>query len=199
MGRQQQTKKKVSSNRVYKKATLKDKIKLAVTGADPYSNAVARGEEKLREKIKKVASHVGNKLGVPKRLKQVIGKAVKGGAVVTSATRLASKLMSPSLLPQLAAKKFLKLGLTLPGSKYIGPGNPLNLGAPVTSADAAAYRHDKAYDHYIQSGIPASDVYTKFSKADEQLMKESDITTVHGLATYGGMGLKKMFLGRLKE
>lgn len=37
-------------------------------------------------------------------------------------------------------------GLTWPGHKYLGPGNSLNKGPPVDAVDAAAYRHDLAYD-----------------------------------------------------
>ncbi|GLH16689.1 Uncharacterized protein GBIM_20922 [Gryllus bimaculatus] len=37
------------------------------------------------------------------------------------------------------------LHMTLPGSKYIGPGNSLNAGEPVNNADTIAFLHDWAY------------------------------------------------------
>nr|QTZ83186.1 MAG: putative VP1 [Periparus ater parvoviridae sp.] len=40
-----------------------------------------------------------------------------------------------------------KAGLTLPGYKYLGPGNSTNLGTPNNEVDAIAYWHDKAYEH----------------------------------------------------
>jgi len=82
-------------------------------------------------------------------------------------------------------------GVVMPGSKYIGPGNPMNLGKPLNSADAAARLHDMDYDKILKSGVKPSKLYVGYSKADERLMKRSDVTTVHGLATYGGMAVKK--------
>ena len=35
--------------------------------------------------------------------------------------------------------------LTLPGYKYLGPGNPVNNGEPTDYADSVAQRHDQQY------------------------------------------------------
>lgn len=40
-----------------------------------------------------------------------------------------------------------KGGYTLPGHKYIGPGNELDRGAPIDVDDAIALEHDKAYQN----------------------------------------------------
>ena len=39
-----------------------------------------------------------------------------------------------------------KRGLTVPGYKYLGPGNSLNRGQPTNQTDEAAKEHDEAYD-----------------------------------------------------
>ena len=39
-----------------------------------------------------------------------------------------------------------KKGLTLPGYKYCGPGNPLDSGQPVNELDAICEEHDYCYD-----------------------------------------------------
>lgn len=58
---------------------------------------------------------------------------------------------------------------TLPGYKYLGPGNRLNKGKPRNKNDAVAYKHDLAYDHHIKSG---RNPYWNFNDADEKAMNE---------------------------
>lgn len=40
-------------------------------------------------------------------------------------------------------------GLTLPGSEYVGPGNPINIDAPKHTADVIAKEHDVGYQTLI--------------------------------------------------
>lgn len=40
---------------------------------------------------------------------------------------------------------------TIPGYKYEGPGNALNLGNPVNKADAVAMAHDYAYEYAVNT------------------------------------------------
>ncbi len=192
-------KKPSSSRSPYGKPSLKQRIGLALTGADPISNTLSRAEEKLREKGSKLATNVANKLKVPKAVRKAVSGAAKGVGVATSAARLVGKVANPLFIPQMAAKQALGLGMTLPGSKYIGPKNPMTLGKPTSKADAAAFEHDKAYDNYIKQGIPAKKVYGSYSKADKVLMNKADVTTPSGLAAYLGMASKKLFQPKLKE
>jgi hypothetical protein len=74
----------------------------------------------------------------------------------------------------------------------------MNLGKGVSSGDRAAYKHDLAYDEILNRKdskgkklVKPSKLYLGYSQADKDLMKASDITTKHGLVTYGGMALKK--------
>lgn len=60
-------------------------------------------------------------------------------------------------------------GWVLPGYKYLGPFNPLDNGEPVNKADAAARRHDIAYDKYIKEG---KNPYLYFNKADQTLIDD---------------------------
>ena len=124
-------------------------------------------------------------------IKKVGKGAVKTVKVGVAATKLAASVANP-----INKVKFLRQGIkgegwVLPGSKYIGPGNRLDLGKPKSSADAAAFKHDLAYDRYLKQGHSKKKVYAGYSDADHRLMKESDVTTPHGLATYLGMLPKK--------
>jgi hypothetical protein len=191
--------KKKSAQSKYGTPSLKHKIGMAVTGAGPITTALNKAETKLREKASKTATSVANKLGVPKPVRKVASKVATGIGTVTAGARLASRVLNPLFVPQMVAKQAFGLGVTVPGSKYIGPKNPMNLGKPVNAADKLAYEHDQAYDKYIKSGIPASQVYGSYSKADAKLMKSADTTTPEGLAAYLGMASKKLFQKKLKE
>ena len=127
----------------------------------------------------------------PKPL-QKAGKAVSGVIKRTKAVgQLYSRLKNPrnqfKMVKNLATGK----GLTLPGSKYIGPGNPMNRGKPVDKADANAYQHDVDYDNYIKRGVKKRHVYTGYSDADERLLKNTKADTPNGLAVNLGIGAKK--------
>lgn len=138
---------------------------------------------KAREAIRKSSKAKKNITGVSK-------KVLHAAKVGRAGARLAKKLTAgaPKTIYNAARGK----GLVLSGSKYIGPGNPLNRGKPRGRADAAALQHDKDYDNYIAKGHKAKDVYLGFSDADKRLMKRSDTTTSAGLATYLGMKGKKI-------
>lgn len=60
-------------------------------------------------------------------------------------------------------------GLVLPGYKYLGPFNGLDKGDPVNEADAAALKHDKAYDQLLKEG---DNPYVNFNHADHELLKD---------------------------
>ena len=127
--------------------------------------------------------------------KKAVKAAVKTGQVSLAAVELGQKLLNPINQAKFVYKAAKNEGFILPGSKYIGPGNRMDLGAPTSPADAAAYQHDKDYDAMIKSGIPKKKVYTHFSDADQRLLDRSDVTTPDGLATYLGMGGKKLLYG----
>lgn len=60
-------------------------------------------------------------------------------------------------------------GLTLPGYRYVGPGNPLDAGEPRGPVDAIAKKHDERYDELIKHGhIP----YIHGRGADTMMGKE---------------------------
>lgn len=55
------------------------------------------------------------------------------------------------------------MGWTLPGYKYLGPGNSTNLGEPTNKADAVAQKHDINYDYAVTSD--------DIKKADHEAVK----------------------------
>jgi hypothetical protein len=78
--------------------------------------------------------------------------------------------------------------LTLPGYKYLGPGNKLNKGKPRSKADAVAKAHDIEYEKLLQLG---KNPYTNWNKADEKFMNNVNLNEYGGLAGYGFFGLKR--------
>lgn len=129
---------------------------------------------------------------VKKKAKGTLKGVVKAGKVGVAAARLASKVTNPINQAKFVAKGVTGGGFVLPGTKYIGPGNRMDLGKPVNAADAAAYQHDLDYGNLINvKKKKKAKVYWGFSDADQRLMNRSDVTTPDGLATYMGMGVKK--------
>lgn len=59
---------------------------------------------------------------------------------------------------------------SLPGYKYLGPGNSLRKGKPTNKNDAVALAHDIAYDQYIKKG---KNPYLRYSSADEDFIKRA--------------------------
>lgn len=79
--------------------------------------------------------------------------------------------------------------MTLPGYKYLGPGNNLYSGAPVNKLDALAEKHDwqytlaKSYD----------DVY----KADKEFINEAKKEGFVGRVSSSVISLKSQFESKL--
>lgn len=138
------------------------------------------------------------KKAVTKQSKAVMGgaksatrTAIKGAKVAKAAGGIAADVMNPYKMGKVAVNAARGKGVVYPGSKYIGPGNPMNRGKGTSSADRAAYKHDVAYGKYLDKGVKPMKLYAGYSEADKKLMKDSDVTTKHGLVTYGGMAVKK--------
>lgn len=125
------------------------------------------------------------------KLKKVKRKVTKGLKIAKAAGEVVGDVTNPYKMGKVIVGAAQGKGLVYPGSKYIGPFNPLNNGKPTSSADAAARRHDIAYDNYLKKGVPEKKLYLGFSTADQRLMDESDLTSKHGIVTYGGMAVKK--------
>lgn len=126
-----------------------------------------------------------------KGIKKGVKTGIKAGKVGKAALGIVGDVTNPYKMGKVAVGAARGKGIVYPGSKYIGPGNPMDLGKPMSSADAAAYLHDKDYDRLLKKGVKPAKLYAGFSEADKRLMKRSDITTKHGLVTYGGMAIKK--------
>ena len=121
-----------------------------------------------------------------------VGRAIKKGAKIGAAAAKLGVIVNDPL----NQAKFLKGAVTkgefiFPGSKYIGPGNAMNKGAPTSRADANAYEHDVAYGKYLEKGHKAKDVYLGYSDADERLLRKTKADTPEGLVVNLGMLAKK--------
>ena len=60
--------------------------------------------------------------------------------------------------------------LSLPGYKYLGPGNRLDKGEPNNESDRVAKKHDEEYDKHIKAG---HNPYVKWSDADEEFIQKA--------------------------
>lgn len=76
---------------------------------------------------------------------------------------------------------------SLPGYKYLGPGNKLDKGKPNNRNDNVAYHHDVAYDKYIKAG---KNPYINYNDADEKAVNE------FSFEDYGGAAGKLFFKGK---
>ncbi|CAH2088624.1 unnamed protein product [Euphydryas editha] len=93
-------------------------------------------------------------------------------------------------------------GYTLPGYKYLGPGNPLDLGEPSNELDRIAQEHDNAYAAAEQNYLAQiNEAETKeeekrIDKEVVQAIKEADekfLSQVFCLTTRGiGRGRRRL-------
>lgn len=146
---------------------------------------------KTARRVYKRVKKEGVKKTIKKTVKNQVNRKIRQVKIAKSTAVLASRLANP-----INQAKFIRQGLKgkgwiLPGSKYIGPGNDMDLGKPVDKDDAAAYEHDKEYDRYLKMGYKKKDVYLGYSDADERLLKKTDYTTPGGIAIQLGIGAKK--------
>lgn len=82
---------------------------------------------------------------------------------------------------------FAMWDLSLPGYKYLGPGNKLNKGKPLNYNDWVAYLHDHGYDKLLKQG---KNPYLKYNEADR--VAEASFTN----SDYGGALGKLFFKGK---
>lgn len=87
-------------------------------------------------------------------------------------------------------------GVTLPYSKYIGPGNSLNLGEPKTEADRAAKIHDLTYSHehykYSKNITSENEYHEAIRKSDFDLIKRLDILNPQSNWARSGIAAKQL-------
>lgn len=113
--------------------------------------------------------------------------------------KTASELLGIPYDPQFEQyyeKDYNKSGFTLPFSKYIGPGNSLNLGAPKTDADQLARIHDLEYAHasykLAKGEIDLNQFKELVSQADSDFIENNTLLTPHGAHAISGITAKKL-------
>lgn len=131
------------------------------------------------------------------RLKRKKPSSVRTALNLAKASgNLARHVLNPVKVAKSVKKAIKGEGYVLPGAKYIGPGNRMDLGKPKTSGDAIAYQHDKDYDALLKKGARAKDVYLGYSHADKRALKKSWKRAKKGsgqaLAVAAGMGIKAL-------
>lgn len=81
-------------------------------------------------------------------------------------------------------------GLNFPGHKYLGPFNSLDRGEPVDADDAAAKKHDEAYNEQLELG---DNPYLKYNHADREFQEAlKDDTSFEGNLARGVFQIKKL-------
>ena len=78
--------------------------------------------------------------------------------------------------------------LSLPGYKYLGPGNKIDKGVPTSYNDWVAFLHDLGYGEIIARG---GNPYLTFSKADEVAIQRFDNSDWGGIIGKAVFQLKK--------
>lgn len=125
-------------------------------------------------------------------VQKVAKTAVKAGKIAGATAHLAAKMTNPVNLTKMGVNAARGKGIVLPGSNYIGPGNEMKGKKPTSKNDEAAFKHDTDYGDYLKAGVSKKRLYGGFSDADQRLMDRSDVTKYDGVATYAGMGVKKL-------
>lgn len=121
----------------------------------------------------------------------VTGKgAIKKAKDVFLTVRAAKKSFKKGVtnMPKVAANYGRTGAMQYPGSRYIGPGNALDMGPPKHKGDWIAYQHDHMYDELQKKGV---DPYWTFNKADEWALKAADPKDPKQAPVYWGMIAKK--------
>lgn len=126
-----------------------------------------------------------------KKNNSLVGRLKHGAKVGIATAKLGSRLANPKNVYKMTKNAIRGKGIVLPGSNYIGPGNPMNRKVK-SKGDALAKKHDEDYGRLLKAGYSKKRVYAGFSDADKQLMKKSDTTTPEGVATYAGMKFKHL-------
>ena len=148
-----------------------------------------------RVNLKKAPEKTKKRSAVGKAFKTA-KKVAKTAKDVASVGYAAYKLAKDIANPKNIAKSLGSQGIVLPGSKYIGPGNSIDKGAPVSKGDAIAYQHDLEYDKLLGKAKHPSDVYLGYSHADNVALKEAwrhaKKGDAHSLAVAAGLGIKKL-------
>lgn len=118
-----------------------------------------------------------------KNKSKLLDKAKMGGAAVAAIHHGLKN--TPKVLAH-----YKKTGaLTYPGSRYIGPGNTMFEGRPVSQGDKVAFKHDQMYGNYQAQGLKPHKYY---NDSDRWARKKANKKTVHGMAVYLGMTAKKL-------
>lgn len=91
--------------------------------------------------------------------------------------------------------KSIHRDLTLPGSRYTGPGGPLDNGFPKSASDAVSQHHDYHYQDYLDMGV---DPYSYYNDADENALQNwgYDYPGVLAKAVFAG---KKALVSRISD
>jgi len=90
-------------------------------------------------------------------------------------TRMSKNMVGGGIY-ELIAPILPKSGLTLPGTAYCGPGNPLPNGPPRNRVDEVCMRHDYAYNGALdyRKSVPADKAgySARIRDADTNMLKE---------------------------
>lgn len=90
----------------------------------------------------------------------------------------------------------MPIKLTLPGYKYLGPGNSLDEGDPVNSADAIAKVHDQEYENRTKEDVYSSD-WKAISSFAEDFWKSPSIGNSAGVLGLGTKHIVEKALGNV--
>ena len=94
-----------------------------------------------------------------------------------------------------------KMGLTLPGHRYCGPGNPLDNGPPTNELDAICMEHDYCYSSNIPKSECDKNMLSKLSSSgvkhlEKKVANNLIVKPIIGTKYQLGSGKKKKKLER---
>ena len=104
---------------------------------------------------------------------------------------IASKAIIPGAVAGVAAggaivgATWKEKGAVLPGTEYVGPGNPINIDAPRHGFDAVAKDHDIGYKNLLEKYRTVGGTDTQFKKEVSALDSEAARAFWQDYNTYG--------------
>lgn len=97
-------------------------------------------------------------------------------STVTGALAAVGGALAVGGLSAAVINRIKEKGATLPGSDYVGPGNPINIDAPRHASDAIAKEHDVGYQSIIDRAhrgeLSEEEFATNIEQLDEHAIRE---------------------------
>lgn len=121
------------------------------------------------------------------------GLGFSGSSLLTAGTVGTAAGLGLGAAVSSIASRYKDKGAVLPGTDYVGPGNPINIDAPRHASDVIAKEHDIGYDDIIKKARAGNLTEQEFAAHIEQLDNDAIAKFAENFRTSGEW---QSFVGR---